>query len=180
MIKIAIIGPESTGKSDLSKALATYFDCPWEPELARHYIENLNRSYTYDDVTEIARLQVKQEEKYQNNDSEHKYVFFDTELIITKVWFEHKYGIVPDFLNERLDVRFFDFYLLCAPDIPWEYDPVRENSDKRDFFFNWYEKEINESATPYAIINGIGKKRLQHAIEAIKQLERQRDEEKRI
>lgn len=176
MIRIAIIGPESTGKSELSRALAEYFNCPWEAELARQYIENLDRSYTYDDVVEIARLQVQQEKKYENKNLEYEYVFFDTELIITKVWFEYKYSIAPDFLKERLAIRFFDFCLLCAPDIPWKYDPVRENSEKREFFFDWYEKEINELGTPYAIIKGVGRKRLQNALDAIQQFKQQTNE----
>ncbi len=169
MIKIAVNGPESTGKTALCKELATHFHCNWEPELARGYVENLNREYTFEDVAEIAKLQIEQEKKYENDSGNDEFVFFDTDLIITKVWFEYKYGVVPEFVTDRLATRFFDFYLLCEPDLPWEYDPVREHGDDRDFFLDWYEKEIIKLGTPYVRVSGKGKKRLQNALQAIEE-----------
>ncbi|MEA3443367.1 MAG: ATP-binding protein, partial [Bacteroidota bacterium] len=41
--KIVITGAESTGKTELAKGLAKYYNTVWIPELARSYIENLNR-----------------------------------------------------------------------------------------------------------------------------------------
>lgn len=172
MIKIAVIGPESTGKTELCKQLAEHFDAEWVPELAREYVEQRGNFYTFEDVVEIARLQIEQEKKCENCD-EDGFVLFDTELIITKVWLEYKYKQVPEFVNERLNDRFYDFYLLCAPDLPWEYDPVRENGDNRDFFFDWYENEIKTLGIPYSIISGTGDLRLENAIEAVKLAENQ-------
>ncbi len=168
MIKVAILGPESTGKSSLAKSLAEYFNTDWVPEYAREYIENLTEAYIYEDVCKIANKQIEQEKEYDTASSENdNYVFFDTELIITKVWFEYKFGRVPDFLNERLATGFFDYYLLCAPDLPWISDPVREHGDDREFFFNWYKKEIERLNKPYSIINGIGSQRIANALEAL-------------
>lgn len=165
MIKIAIIGAESTGKTTLCKKLAQRFDAKWEQELAREYVENLGREYNYDDVVKIAQQQIEQEKKYEQDSD--KFVFFDTDLIITKVWLEHKYGKVPPFVLERLEKKFFDFYLLCEPDIEWEYDPVRENADNRDFFTKWYKKEIEKLGTPYKIVKGKGEKRTENAVKYI-------------
>lgn len=164
MLKIAVIGPESTGKTELCKALASHYRCKWEPELAREFVENLDREYTFDDVVEIARLQIEQEKKHEQADDE--LVFFDTDLIITKVWLDYKYGTVPVFVQERLESRFIDFYLLTEPDLPWVYDPVREHGDDREFFFNWYENEVKLLGTPYAKVNGVGDARVQNAIKA--------------
>jgi nicotinamide riboside kinase len=66
-----------------------------------------------------------------------------------------------------LNRHFFDFYLLCYPDLPWEPDSVREHGDDREFFFNWYKQEIEKTGKPVAIITGIGKERLQNAIRAL-------------
>lgn len=167
MIKIAINGAESTGKSVLTEQLAAHFHTVWEPELARQYVENNNYQYTYKDVCNIVRLQIEQQKKYEKQNS-YPFVFFDTDLIITKVWFQYKYKQVPEKLIKRLEKRFFDFYLLCKPDLPWIDDPVREHGNDRVFFFNWYKKEIEMLNTPYAIIGGIGEERLQNAIQAIK------------
>jgi len=167
MYKIAIIGPESTGKTELARDLAEFFKSPWVAEYARDYIENLSRPYTYDDVCNIALKQIEQEKSFENDQSDSDFVFFDTDLIITKVWFEYKYKIVPVFLTKQLKRGFFDLYLLCAPDLAWEFDPVREHGTDRDFFFNWYKSEIEQTNKPYVIVNGLGSLRIQHAIEAL-------------
>ena len=140
MKRIAIIGPESTGKTVLTRSLAAYFGVPWVPEYAREYVENLDEHYTFEDVCKIAEHQIKTEEGFESNDVLPR-VFFDTDLIITKVWFEFCYQKVPEFVTERLSKKFFDLYLLCEPDLPWEEDPVREHGDDQDFFFQWYKKE---------------------------------------
>ena len=168
MLKIAITGAESSGKSELALALSAHFRSPYVPEYAREYVENLGRKYDFSDVCAIAKKQIEQELFYENDFSQKAdFVFFDTELIITKVWFEHCYGTVPHFLTERLAQGFFDFYLLCAPDLAWQADAVRENGSNRDFFFDWYKREIEFLGKPYAIITGKNEARTQNAIEAV-------------
>ena len=51
--KIVIIGPESTGKSTLSAALAEALDTVWVPEYARAYLEGLGRPYEEADLLRI-------------------------------------------------------------------------------------------------------------------------------
>jgi len=165
MFKIAILGPESTGKSTLAKALAEYFQASWVPEYAREYVEQLSRPYTFDDVCNIALTQIEQENQFEQNSSE-DFVFFDTDLIITKVWFEYKFGAIPDFVTDWMKSHPFDLYLLCAPDLPWQYDPVREHGDDRDYFFEWYKREIEQTGKPYVIVDGIDEQRIQNAIAA--------------
>ena len=170
MLKIAILGPESTGKTMLAGQLADHFKSPWVPEYAREYIENLSVAYTYDDICNITRKQIEQEKEIENATNKAKYVFFDTELIITKVWFSYRFGKVPDFLTKQLNSGYFDLYLLCLPDLPWEPDPVREHGEDRDFFFNWYKKEIEQTGKPYVIVSGTGQRRFQNALNGLKTL----------
>ena len=167
MIRIAILGPESTGKSTLAETLSEHFKVPWIPEFAREYIENLALPYTFDDVCTIARQQIEVEKFYEESISKDKMVFFDTELIITKVWFEYKYKTVPEFVTERMKCGFYDFYLLCAPDLAWEADSVREHGTDREFFFDWYKQEIEQSGKPYGIVDGIGNQRFQNALNSV-------------
>ncbi len=168
MIKIAILGPESTGKTELAGKLAEHFKSPWVTEYAREYIENLKVPYTYEDVCSIALKQIKEDQEIGNLYPSAEYVFFDTELIITKVWFEYRFKTIPSFLSEYMKSVYFDLYLLCAPDLPWEPDPVREHGEDRDFFFNWYKREIEQTGKPYVIVTGIGNQRFQNTIDAIK------------
>jgi NadR type nicotinamide-nucleotide adenylyltransferase len=167
MLKIALVGPESTGKSELSVALADFFKGEFVPEFARTYIEQLDRDYTMDDVCNIARKQIEEQDVCTQSDSL-KPVFFDTELIITKVWFEYCYQQVPYFVAKRMSKNYFDFYLLCYPDLPWVPDTVREHGgDERMFFYEWYKREIEKTGIPYAIIQGVGNERTENAIKAI-------------
>ncbi|HRH35688.1 MAG TPA: ATP-binding protein, partial [Catalimonadaceae bacterium] len=78
MIKIAIVGPESTGKSELAKDLAAHFETTWVPEVARTFLHTLNRPYNREDVERIARLQVEEEEKKEKEANE--ILFCDTTL----------------------------------------------------------------------------------------------------
>jgi len=170
MLKIAILGPESTGKTVLAEQLAAYFKSQWVPEYAREYVEKLASPYGFDDICNIAKRQIQKEKEVENQRTQTNYIFFDTELIITKVWFLYRFGKVPDFLTEQLDSGFFDFYLLCSPDLPWEPDPVREHGEDREFFFNWYKKEIEQTGKPYVIVDGFGIQRLQNALDSLKKL----------
>jgi NadR type nicotinamide-nucleotide adenylyltransferase len=170
MLKIAILGPESTGKTVLAGQLAEHFKSLWVPEYARGYVENLKRPYTYEDICSIALKQIEQEQEAEENPSSAEYIFFDTELIITKVWFSYRFGKVPDFLTEQLKTGFFDLYILCTPDLPWEPDPVREHGEDREYFFNWYKTEIEQTGKPYVIVDGLGDKRLQNALTGLERL----------
>lgn len=149
MFRVGIIGPESTGKSTLAKYLAHRFGGVLVSEYAREYMENLAPSYeyTYKDVVAIAQHQVE-ELSSLNSDL----LIFDTEMIVTKVWFQHKFGKCPEFLLQALSEYPMDVYLLCYPDMPWQPDPVRENPDIREYLFDWYEREIQALHIPYYII----------------------------
>jgi NadR type nicotinamide-nucleotide adenylyltransferase len=170
MLKVAIVGPESTGKSTLTQLLAENYQSSFVLEYAREYVEKLDREYTYQDICNIAQHQIEQELAYECSTLKSDFVFFDTDLIITKVWFSHCFQTVPDFVRDRLQTGFFDYYLLCAPDLPWIADSVREHGDDRDFFFDWYKREIELLGTPYSIINGAGKNRIDSAIEILDSL----------
>ena len=159
--KIGIIGPESTGKSTLATYLAHRYNGVLVPEYAREYMEKLapTYEYTYEDVVHIARTQIEQLKKLHSASTEgipkgyqRDVVVFDTELIITKVWFMHKFGHCPEFVEQALKDYPMDVYLLCYPDMEWVPDPVRENPNIREYLFDWYKKEIETLDIPYYII----------------------------
>lgn len=155
MFRVGIIGPESTGKSTLSKYLASRYRGLLVEEYARTYLEERARAcgstyaYAREDVLKIAQWQVEQLRGMDDGDT---VVFFDTELIITKVWLLHKYGECPTFIEEALRNYPMDVYLLCYPDLPWQPDPVRENPNIREYLFDWYEREVQALDVPYYII----------------------------
>jgi len=167
-LKIAILGPESSGKTTLATALAAHFGSVWVAEYAREYVENLNRPYTFDDVCSIAREEILQENARYNSSP----VFFDTDLIITKIWLDVCYNNIPPFVEQHLQRGVMDFYLLCTPDLAWYPEAVRENgSDSaRASLFERYKAEIQQLKKPFAVVTGTGKKRLNCALKAIENL----------
>lgn len=162
-LRVGIVGPESTGKSSLAFSLSNYYRSVQIAEYARTYVGNLEHAYTYADIEAIARWQIDCENTLLSEPPGVDFVFFDTELIITKVWFLHVYGQCPAFIEDHLRAHPMDFYLLCSPDLPWEPDPLRENPSIRDYLFAWYEKEIVTLQAPYAVIYGIGEERIRNA-----------------
>lgn len=168
-IRIAVTGPESTGKTTLAKQLAEFYNGLYISEFAREYVETLPRHYTYDDVETIA---LKQLEQYQSTKSgSGQMFFFDTWLIITKVWFNWVFQRTPDWLENQIQECKIDLFLLCRPDLPWEADSVRENGgENRLKLFEQYRNELNHYGFKYVEIVGSGNARLQLAIAAINSL----------
>ena len=157
MYRVGIIGPESTGKSSLALYLANRYKGTYVPEYARTYVEQKgSQEVTYDELCGIARHQIEEMKPYclRENRSENKVAFFDTELIVTKVWFEYAFGKVPEWLEEAIKAYPMDVYLLTYPDLPWIPDPARYNGDEamRLELFNRYEAEIQALGIPYYII----------------------------
>jgi NadR type nicotinamide-nucleotide adenylyltransferase len=173
IIKVVLIGSESTGKTNLSEFLAKEFKTVFVPEFAREYIENLKRSYIYEDVEYIARKQVALESEYL--EKANKILFYDTYLIITKIWFKVVYKKVPKWINERIEKSKIDLFLLCNNDIEWIPDSVRENGgEMREKLFNIYENELIKYGFNYRIVKGEGEDRKNCALNHIKELIEQR------
>ena len=156
MFKVAIIGPESSGKSTLARYLANRYQGILVPEYAREYVERKGTTdVTYDELCEIAKHQIEELELIAN--SQQPTAFFDTELIVTKVWFDYAFGRVPEWLNEAIRRFPMDVYLLTKPDLPWVPDAARSNGSDaiRRELFDRYEAEIQALNIPYYIIEHI-------------------------
>lgn len=163
--RIALTGPESSGKTTLCKQLAAHYKTLWVPEFARGYMEKLNRPYTSDDILFAAKEQLKAEEEMISTSN--KLLFVDTELIIAKTWCEDVFGFCPGWIAERIEKKSYGLYLLAEPDLPWEKDPVRENPNRREYFFNLYLNEIETRRFNYEIISGNGEERFHNAVKAV-------------
>lgn len=166
---VVVTGAESTGKSTLTKALATHFNVPAITEFAREYIEQLNHPYDYNDVEIIARKQAEQVKAVK--ESEYPIIFIDTWLIITKVWFEVVFQKIPGWLEDEIQSTKVDLFLLCDTDIPWVPDPVRENGgEKRNLLQLRYIENIKKYNFTFQTIKGENNLRFENALQYIKLL----------
>ncbi len=166
--KVAIVGPECTGKTDLSKYLASFFKTEWVPEYARAYINKLNRPYDQTDLTKIAHGQLRVEDEWMQ--TANGVLICDTNLIVLKVWSEEKFGNTEPEIITSMNNRHYDLLLLTNIDIPWEEDPQREHPTKREYFWNIYKNEVFDSKIPTVEISGERDRRRRTAVEAIQKI----------
>lgn len=161
---IILTGPESTGKTELSRKMAKKFNTVCVEEFARQYIADLNRPYNYNDILLIAEHQCKT----FNDTSLPELVFFDTYLIITKIWFQWVYRKYPSWLDDEIKKTDNSLYLLCAPDIPWQPDRLRENGgENRIRLFNLYREELEAFGLKFHLVDGFGETRLMNATKIV-------------
>jgi len=166
--KIAITGPESTGKSTLAKNLAKHYQTVWAEEYARPYLDRLDRPYDESDLLAIAYGQIENETK--GHEKARRFLFCDTEPIVLKIWSKHKYQHVADEILEIHARSHYHHYLLMDIDLPWVFDPLREHPDQRSYFFNWFVRELGQKNAFFSIISGAEDERLKNAIETIDRL----------
>ena len=167
MLRIAVTGPESTGKSTLAEKLAGHYQTVWVPEYAREYIGNLNRLYTLADIEEIARQQLATEQKMAS--AANKVLFCDTDLFVIKVWAEHAFGQCPAWILEEIQKNRYDFHLLLNTDLPWQPDPQREHPHLRQHFIELYKKELTNAGVKWQLVSGTQHQRLEQAILVLRQ-----------
>lgn len=167
-LRIAVVGPESCGKTTLARSLAHAWGEPWVEEVARDWLEARGGVYDAHDLPTIAALQRAREDELAA--SARRFLFCDTNGLVIRVWSEVKYGVVD--LRVTASERLHDYalHLLTAPDLPWEFDPLRESPNAREMLFDRYEAALRAADVPFAVITGQGDARLQGAQQALARL----------
>ncbi|MBC8048266.1 MAG: ATP-binding protein [Fimbriimonadaceae bacterium] len=159
MMKIVLTGPECSGKTTLAILLANDLHVPYVKEVAREYLDSLKRLYTYDDVVNIALLQMAEEEKIK---AKHPPVLIcDTDILTNKIWCEDKFNRSEKWLTDALIMRNTDIYFLCTPDFPWQADPQREDANRRDIIYELYKKDLRQYGKRFVELAGSVEERMQ-------------------
>lgn len=166
LLKIAIVGPESTGKSTLSSALAKYFDTVWVPEYARYYCAALTAPCTLQDEINMFYGQLAVEQAMEVV-AKNNLLFCDTTILTVKIWSDYQLGETPKIVLDELKNHPYDFYILLKNDIPWQEDPLRDFKDMGDYFMEVWRKELISLNATFVEIGGT-EDRLQNAINEIK------------
>jgi len=164
MLKIIVTGPESSGKTTLCKALSKHYNLPFTKEFAREYLTDLGKNYLQEDLLEIAKGQLENEQLITNNQ---QISLHDTDLITLKIWSDYKYGNCNNWILEQIEKQKVEnrFYILCKPDLKWDYDPLRENPTNRNELLEIYKQELENLGHKFLIIKG--EDRNEQAIESL-------------
>jgi NadR type nicotinamide-nucleotide adenylyltransferase len=163
--RIAITGPESTGKSVLAQDLARHYRADWVPEYARVYLQGLRRAYTMEDILVIAKGQLRLEEEAARK--ARGFLFCDTDFLVARIWSEFRYGTCHPWIVRQSERHVYDLYLLCNTDVPWADDPLREHPNARQELFDLYQQALVRMNLSYFVISGTGEARTRDAISAI-------------
>jgi NadR type nicotinamide-nucleotide adenylyltransferase len=180
IIKVVVIGPESTGKSSLCEQLANHYNTEWVKEYAREYLLTNGTEYSYDDLLEIAKGQFALEnaaiELVENkttnisaSNSTSQIILLDTNMYVLKVWCEFVFEKCHPWILNQIVENSYDLYLLCDVDLPWVKDELREYPDLeiREKLYHHYKDLLVNQSTPWVNISGNYQQRLLNAINAI-------------
>ena len=144
VIQICFHGAESTGKSELARALSARFGHPWVPEYGREYCEakfarTASTDLTMDDLLAIADGQNRASRTAAAANP--PILLLDTDPLMTAAWAQMLFGDVPPALLAYPKAH---RYLLFAPDVPWVADGSR--------FFGRTEERARFAAVAQAIL----------------------------
>ena len=173
--KIVVLGPESTGKSTLSEALAKHYGVVDCKEYARQYLHENGTKYNFEDLLTIAKGQLTLEEEaiqkaeQQLIDRSKNKIVIDTNMYVMKVWCEYVFNNCHTYILDEIHKREYDLYLLCDIDLAWTPDEMREYPDEkpRQELFAIYKDILINQNTPWGIVSGAGDERTQNAIKLI-------------
>ena len=168
-LRIVLTGPESAGKTQLAAQLARKFKTLWTPEIAREYLTEYGPDYGPEDVVKMAQLQAERAEEVAASCPE--IVVEDTDALTHRIWFREKYG-QPHPELEAMPLK-GDLYLLCAPDLAWTNDPLREHPKESDRqrHFTMYKSELESHKKTYEVVSGQGSARKMNALRTLETFE---------
>ena len=162
---VVITGPESSGKSTLSTHLSLEYGCCCISEYAREYLNS--SSYTFQELEHIAQTQLKKISDAKLESHAEELVIADTGNLVLEIWFEEVFNQLPKRWSEQIEKAIPDLYLLCAIDIPWEHDALRENPDDRQRLFEIYQQKLDDRGIEYVVLQGDLESRIAKAKKSI-------------
>ena len=165
LARIAIVGPESTGKSTMSAYLAAHYHTVAVPEYARDYCAALTAPPTIDDEVNMFYGQLALEEELAPKAN--GILICDTTFITVKIWSDAFFGYTPQVVLNELPKHPYHLYLLLDIDLPWQDDPLRDFPTQREHFMQVWHRELQALGANYVVISGLEQDRYNNAVGAI-------------
>jgi NadR type nicotinamide-nucleotide adenylyltransferase len=164
--RIALIGPECTGKTELAQFLAQHLGVAISLEYAREYAEARANELTADDVEPIAHGESALLDRAIA--AARGLVVHDTDLLSTVVYARHYYGSCPEWIEAEARMRCADHYLLLDTDLPWIADAARDaGDDAREDLFDAFRAALDEFACEWTIVSGDRDARQRAALDVV-------------
>lgn len=166
--RIALLGPESVGKTSLSEALGEIYKTPYVDEYGRRYLEEKIRFAAYradefrpEDIPNIARGQIVSEDSLAHRAN--KILICDTDVLTTSMWSNFFFKSCPQWIEEEARRRKYAITILLAPDgITHHQDGTRimVTESIRNNFFEDMQAKLGICKRPFVIVSGNWQERL--------------------
>jgi HTH-type transcriptional repressor of NAD biosynthesis genes len=171
-IRVALFGPESTGKTTLAKALSAYYNTCWVPEFARDYLQEkwdtTKEICKKKDIYPIAVGQMALENELAKKAN--KILFCDTNLLLTEVYARTYFnGWCDQRVVEANKENQYALYFLTDIDVPWVADDLRDRPNQRREMFESFKTALDSRKIDYITLNGSHNERLEKAVARINQ-----------
>jgi len=134
-------------------------------EYAREYLADIGLNYSAFDVEMIAMGQIEAILSYKH--LEVPLLFVDTDLVNLHVWAKDKFDTDITFIEENLYVQKADLYLLCAPDLPWQPDGLRQDEHRLQSIYEAHKRTLKAIGARFIEISGTGELRTKAALDAV-------------
>ncbi len=179
--RIALVGPESSGKSTLTARLATHFATGYAPEYARGYLETVPAHWIDEGGTngfdEAALVTILRGQRASveavARQSETGIVFSDTEAIVTACWSEVLLGFVPEIAEQFICQQRYDLYLVQTASEFWVNDSsqrVQPDYSARKAFEDLCISRLDQQVFPYVCLRGTWEEREAQAVTAVERI----------
>ena len=172
-IKVVLFGPESSGKTTLSRELSKYYNTLWVEEFARKYLQkkwdNEKKICELSDIIPIAEGQIKLENEFSIKSS--NLLFCDTDILETKIYSETYFNGFCDPVLEKYAIENkYNLYILTDIDTPWIKDDLRDRPNNRKEMFLAFKESLIKYNRPFIQVSGDLKTRMKIAITEIDKL----------
>ncbi len=168
-MKIALLGAESTGKSDLGKLLTQHFlaqglSVQHIPEYLRIWCDQHQRTPRPEEQLGIATEQARQIMAAAQFD----YLIADTSPLMVAVYSDFIFGDDSLYDMALAHQQTYDITLLMGLDIPWVADGIqRDGPHVREPVDAKIRAALARGGIPFQVVYGSGDARLQHALRCI-------------
>ncbi|MCB9614318.1 MAG: AAA family ATPase [Sandaracinus sp.] len=166
--RVALVGPESTGKTTLAKQLAKRLDATFVPEHASTCLEAGvcdTSSFRARDFEDFARGQRASEDTLAELVG--GLLLCDSDALTTRLYAERLLGECPPWIAEEAESRRYDLTLLTTADVPWQDAVHRVDRNGREGFFETMHAELSRLRRPFVLLDSDPERRLARATDAI-------------
>lgn len=186
VLRIAVYGAESTGKTELAVKLGAHFGVPVVAEYAREYCDAQGGVLGLEDMVPIAREQWRREDAAVARVEEQfavlrqirpdgsGLVICDTDALTTMLWSDLLYGTTPDEVRRGAEKRCRNYalYLLLDIDVPFAPDPQRcfPDPEDREKCRRVWRGALERRQLPFVEIRGDWAERERAAIAAVERV----------